>query len=303
MNNKLRIVRTSTSLGVCALMVGVSMSAGCEKPPTTAAEDVSVYIRNARAGATVRRLDPECQAYVDTVMEAYGATQAASKVMAKLANRKSLWALDSSEWREIETVTELRAEIVKWQEDKSDPTDPKFKSRHEQLNALNGAIAELPTLPDGSSVTLTGEIKKHLQPTVRDAGHRLLADQLVGLLTMAVDHAGSFSADAQGLVFDRAEITAQAAAAWQEIDATLKSWEDLDLSAANDIIESETALRQTALEEKQALRSDVASDPVKLLRFRRLELDFQYYDARIRWAENVLKDLAKKETKEGDTAD
>ena len=60
-------------------MFGLLFGAGCGERPTTTAKDVLTYIRNAQVGAVVRRLDPECQAYVDSVMESYGAYQAASE--------------------------------------------------------------------------------------------------------------------------------------------------------------------------------------------------------------------------------
>ena len=217
--------------------------------------------------------------------------------MANLAVRKALWALDNSAWRDIDQVTTLRDSIVKWQDDKPDPDDSEAKSRAELLKDLQETIANLPTLPDASSVALTNEVQQLLQPSERELGYALLADHFVAMLSLPIDHADGFADGGKGLTFKSSELTANATTAWEKTNMLLQSWDDLDVSAARDIVASEQPLRQAALEEKQSLRPDVTSDPVKLRQFRRLELEFQYHDTRIRWAEKTLNDHAKEQSK------
>ncbi len=274
------------------LVMGVAFSAGCDQPPATQSQDVIDYIRNARAGAVVRRLDPEPQAYVDRVMKAYGAYQKACKPVADLTKDKALWPQDSATWRDEKKIKKLRDKLVKWQEDKADPDDPKAKARPKLLAAISEEIAKLPSLPDATSSSkqkMIDDITGYLGVTVPEAGYADLAAGYIKLLSMIVDHADELKADKPGLVFADAELTSQATSTWQGIHDVVKSWTDMDFAKATDILAQENMLKQTALEQKQALRSDITTDSEKMRQYRRLELLFEYYDTRIKWAEKFKK--------------
>jgi len=294
----------SYSLLLAAVSISLGLGAGCGKPPATRTQDVLDYIRNARDGAAVRRLNPEAQAYVDAVMKAYGAYQKALKPVANLTDRKALWPKDSAKWRDVEKVKKLRDALVKWQEDKADDKDMKVaatgadddkpKTRPELLAAIGKAVAKFPSMPDATSATqkkAVDDITLRLRTTRPESAYAELASQYIALLSLVVDHADAFTKGEPGLVLDDAAVTGQADSAWQAIHDTVKDWTDIDADKAARILAEEDGLRKKALEQKQALRSAISTDPEKMRQYRRLDVLFEYYDTRIKWAENLEKKL------------
>lgn len=277
---------------------------GCSKPPATTTQDVADYIRNAEAGAAVRRLDDEAQAYVEHVMGAYGAYGKACKPVADVASREALWPLAHAKWRDSDKVTELRDALKQWQEDVPDPANPSSKTRPQLLSELSEAILDIPSLPDGNPNTesrMIAGIKTGLVTDDRSSKYAEVARAYLELLTAAIDHAEDFDPKATGLAFNSPTLTTRVTSTWQDLYDMVEKPLDEELAEMTDRIGREEELRATALKEKQSLRPEITRDADKLRRHRELGLLVEYYDARIRTAERRKKKLGKEASGESGT--
>jgi len=279
-----------------AVVAASVLCGACSKPPPTTTKDVLDYVRNVEAGAAVRRLDNEAQAYIEAVMAAYGAYQAACEPVADLAGRAALWSLPDAMWRDTEEVTKLRDELKKWQADEVDPADASGKTRAQLRSELSAAITGIPSLPDGNSTTnsrMITEIRSLLDTDSEEARNAEIARAYLELLTAAIDQAGDFDPDATGLAFKTDALTTRVTSSWQKLHDMVEEPLEEELATMTDRIASDQKLRKEALEEKQSIRGQITSDVEKLRRYRELELLVEYYDARIRTAERRIKELEK----------
>jgi len=284
-------------------IVGSVWLGGCSRPPATTTQDVLDYVRNAEAGAAVRRLDDEAQAYVERVMGAYGAFHDAFQPVADLASRKALWPLDDAKWRDAEKVAELRDALEKWQDDAPDPAKPSAKTRAQLLSEITEAILAIPSLPDSNPNTdnrMISDIKSRLLADGMSSKYAETARACLELLTAATDHADDFDPKATGLTFQNATLTARVAATWQGLHDRVEEPLEEELAELTERLTREKELRSEALTEKQALRAAITADKNKLRRYRELELLVEYYDARLKAAENREKELEKEAAKRDD---
>jgi len=281
--------------GAAALLA--SLCGACTPPLPTTTQDVRDYVRNAQAHAAVRRLDDIAQNYVDEVYHAFAAYKKAFDPIEKLADEDALWPMDGDQWRDAEKVAERKKTVDEWRADKPDPEKPDSKTRPELLQALSGAIDNVPALPDltpASDSALVAYITKQLDAGAMEPKYDAIADDYATLLGLVIAHKAALDADGKGLAFKDEQVNAQAANAWRTLhDLVVTTYTKEDLKKAEADLQEDRTDRADTIKEKQSLRSKITSDKKVLRRYRELEMLLEYYDARIHSAEADLKRIKK----------
>lgn len=298
------------------MLVLAPVLAGCDAPPTTSAQDVTDYVRNAGAGAQVRRLDKAAQDYVDKVLKAHAAWQEACAPIATISDSDTLWKLDAKEWRDAAKVSELLKAVLVYRLGTNGPpagskrdgedvpsnlatAKERAKSHSDLFDELRKAIRSVPESLTGETGQLEKRVLQLLEPdlgNIENARRRYteIATEYYQLLTFLMKNAGGLDSAGKGLTFADAAANDEAKRLWSKLNERFTREREQEIASLGAILADEPELKRLALEEKIALRKAGISSETDRRKLRQLELLVHYYDARFKAAEKRKRKLDQK---------
>ncbi len=313
----------SVGVAVAAAVLAAIVS-GCDRPPATNGQDVLDYVRNAAAGAKVRRLDDPAQAYVDAIFKPYQAWKKANAPVDEIADVDALWEKDSNDWRDGQKVASRISAVFTWSADAAQPKSAKGlenadeadeadakkdgndepKTRTEHYEALLAAVANVPELPVALEADLVSGIPQRLSPEwggLEKASQRYqrVTGAYRDLLAYVCANAAQFDPTGSGLEFTTPGATDEAVKLWSTLHAILEAERVTELQRIESLLTDGRQRRDEAIKEKQGMRKSGVSNESEARRLRELDLLVLHYDARIKAAEKRKKgldDIAKKKS-------
>ena len=131
------IVRVRRVLGVSGLLLAALLPSCAPPPPSE--EAVLWYFRNVPIHGEVRRIWPEGQAYVDSVLKAHAAVMKSLEPLEEQTTVLSLWPTDDPRWQDAKAVKSHTDELKKLS----------VGARHERDVLLQEFKEALQATPDG----------------------------------------------------------------------------------------------------------------------------------------------------------
>ncbi len=277
--------------GLAAVFVAAFSCSGCDAPPPTTTQDVLGYVRNAAAGAEVRRLDQTAQAYVDAVFKAQAAWRTACKAVTSVADVDKLWALNSDEWRDPDVRSDRLKQFRKWLADEPDSEATDVKTRAQLFAELQSAVAAAPKLPGEGAASLPDNVAAELAYDAERAWLEETACVHETLFAFVDDNADRFDDDKRGLAFQDSETTQVAARLWGKLRDALDQRRRAEIAEIDYLLTTGREERDAAVETKQKLAAAQSTEEYDRRRLRELEILIRYHDARIRQAEARKQEL------------
>lgn len=251
---------------------------GCTPFPSTDANDVLDYLRNASVGAQLRRLDASSQAFVDQLLSAQAKLHGAQKPI--LRSPKALWPLNSPKWNDIKTLTAQQNMLTKWLADSS-ASPAKKPTRANMISSLEKILAKAPAYsqsfktPEQRTQWLN-EVRNTLSFTRTEQECQQIAQLHLNLVSWILNHAKKMTPT--GLQFSMPDLTTQAQTQWKQLHTFLEKLpRPTHIPSFRELTKYE-ATRAEAIKEKQAMRKKGIRDENVLRQYRRLEIQLHYFD-------------------------
>lgn len=271
--------------GLVGLLI---LTSGCQKRPATNPDEALDYVRNAVAGAEVRRLDPDPQAYMDRIFPIYMEWKAANAPIEALANVKGLWKKESNQWRQRDRIKKVLQQIKEWVADTADLKDKDAKTRKNLRQELTKQINKIPEIARSSANEFIARIRDAMDCQAHEKWLALVASDYSALFTFVDDHFADLDPKSEGLRFRSPAYQRQADALWQTVSTRLVSRAEMIVDQYQTKFDRE---RKNALARKKALYQQDTSNATDLREFRRLEVLIAYYEHLRREAELAARDI------------
>ncbi|MCC7292619.1 MAG: hypothetical protein IT449_11220 [Phycisphaerales bacterium] len=271
--------------------LGLGLLIGCEAHPPTEVEDVVNYLRNAAAGAEVKRLDPAAQAYVTDVWKAYKAWQKTDAEFDAVCGTESLWAQEADAWRDAEQVA-ARAKLVEpWRGGAVSQAAAAATTEFENV------VVNAPTLPGETPAPLPQRVRAALgmdEPGLAAARQERTetASACGELLDWVQAHVSEFDPKGKGLAFASTETTRKAHELWNVLHARFAAEDAQAGKAADAMLVGGRAERQSLIDRKNELLKAKPKTAKSEVAIRSLDFQIKRFDRLIAAAETTKRKQA-----------